>query len=45
MPLVKHRMLLDFFQQIKDEDRSSFFKNNRIEFDADKYLAKLGTTK
>jgi len=33
------------FTQIKDEITPDFLRNNRIDFDADKYLAKLGVTK
>ena len=36
---------ISFFQQIKDEINPDFFRNNRIDFDADKYLAKLGVVK
>lgn len=31
-----------YFKQIKEEITPDFFRNNRIDFDADKYLAKLG---
>ncbi len=33
-----------FFKQIKEEISPAFFTNNRVDFDADKYLAKLGVT-
>jgi len=36
---------IGFLQQIKDEISPDFFRNNRVDFDADKYLAKLGVTK
>ena len=41
----KTKEAIGFFQQIKDEINPDFFRNNRIDFDADKYLAKLGVTK
>ncbi len=31
-----------FFKQIKEEINPDFFRNNRINFDVDKYLARLG---
>jgi tetratricopeptide (TPR) repeat protein len=34
-----------YLQQIKNEISPDYFRNNRIDFDADKYLAKLGVTK
>ena len=41
----KTKEAIEFFTQIKEEITPDFFKNNRIDFDADKYLAKLGVTK
>ena len=41
----KTKEAIGFFQQIKDEINPDFFRNNRIDFDADKYLAKLGVLK
>ena len=43
--LGKTKEEITFLQQIKDEISPDFFRNNRIDFDADKYLAKLGVTK
>jgi tetratricopeptide (TPR) repeat protein len=41
----KTKEAIEYFQQIKDEITPGFFRNNRIDFDADKYLAKLGVAK
>jgi len=41
----KTKEAIGYFQQIKDEITPDFFRNNNINFDADKYLAKLGVTK
>lgn len=41
----KTKEAIVYLQQIKDEINPDFFRNNRIDFDADKYLAKLGVTK
>jgi tetratricopeptide (TPR) repeat protein len=41
----KTKEAIAYFQQIKEEITPEFFRNNRIDFDADKYLAKLGVTK
>ncbi len=41
----KTKEAIAYFEQIKDEITPEFFRNNRIDFDADKYLAKLGVTK
>jgi tetratricopeptide (TPR) repeat protein len=41
----KTKEAIAFLQQIKEEIAPDFFRNNRIDFDADKYLAKLGVTK
>jgi tetratricopeptide (TPR) repeat protein len=38
----KTKEAISYLQQIKEEINPDFFRNNRIEFDADKYLAKLG---
>jgi tetratricopeptide (TPR) repeat protein len=40
----KTKEAIAYLQQIKEEINPDFFRNNRIEFDADKYLAKLGVT-
>lgn len=36
---------IDFYQQIKDEITPAFLRDNRIDFQVDKYLARLGVTK
>jgi tetratricopeptide (TPR) repeat protein len=41
----KTKEAIDYFQQIKDQITPDYFRNNRIDFSADKYLAKLGVTK
>jgi tetratricopeptide (TPR) repeat protein len=41
----KTKEAIGFLQQIKEEITPAFFRNNRIDFDADKYLARLGVTK
>ena len=41
----KTKEAIEFFTQIKEEITPDFFRNNRIDFDADKYLAKLGVVK
>lgn len=41
----KTKEAIAYFEQIKEEITPDFFRNNRIDFDADKYLAKLGVTK
>jgi tetratricopeptide (TPR) repeat protein len=40
----KTKEAIEYFQKIKDEITPDYFRNNRIDFDADKYLAKLGVT-
>jgi tetratricopeptide (TPR) repeat protein len=41
----KNKEAIAYLQQIKSDIDPAFFRNNRIDFDADKYLAKLGVTK
>jgi len=41
----KTKEAIELFTQIKEEITPEFLRNNRIDFDADKYLAKLGVTK
>ena len=41
----KTKEAIDYYQQIKDEISPTFFRDNRIDFQVDKYLAKLGVTK
>ena len=41
----KTKEAIEFFTRIKEEITPDFFRNNRIDFDADKYLAKLGVVK
>jgi tetratricopeptide (TPR) repeat protein len=41
----KNKEAIELFTQIKDEITPDFLRNNNINFDADKYLAKLGVTK
>lgn len=41
----KTKEAIDYYQQIKDEITPDFFRNNRIDFQVDKYLARLGATK
>ncbi len=41
----KNKEAIEYYQQIKDDISPEYFRNNRIEFDADKYLAKLGVLK
>lgn len=36
---------IEYFTRVKEEISPDFLRNNRIDFDADKYLAKLGVTK
>ncbi|MEI8059273.1 MAG: hypothetical protein WCG67_03860 [Ferruginibacter sp.] len=40
----KNKEAIELFTQIKDEITPDFFRTNNINFDADKYLAKLGVT-
>lgn len=41
----KNKEAIAYFQKIKEEITPDFFRNNRINFDTDKYLAKLGVFK
>ncbi len=41
----KTKEAIAYLQQIKEEITPEFLRNNRINFDADKYLAKLGVIK
>jgi tetratricopeptide (TPR) repeat protein len=41
----KTKEAIEYLQQIKEEITPEFIRNNRIDFDTDKYLAKLGVTK
>lgn len=41
----KTKEAIAYLQQIKSDITPDFFRNNRIDFDADKYLAKLGVLK
>ncbi len=41
----KTKEAIAFLQQIKSDISPDFFRNNRVDFDTDKYLAKLGVTK
>ena len=41
----KTKEAIDYYQQIKDEITPDFFRNNRIDFQVEKYLARLGVTK
>ena len=41
----KNKEAIAYFQQIKDEISPEFLTTNRINFDADKFLARLGVTK
>jgi predicted negative regulator of RcsB-dependent stress response len=41
----KTKEAIEFFTRIKEEITTDFLRNNRIDFDADKYLAKLGVVK
>ncbi len=41
----KTKEAIELFTRIKEEITPDFFRKNRIDFDADKYLAKLGVTK
>ncbi len=41
----KKQDAITFLQQIKNEISPDFFRTNRVDFDTDKYLAKLGVTK
>lgn len=41
----KNKEAIDYYQQIKDDITPGFFRDNRIDFQVDKYLARLGVTK
>ena len=41
----KNKEAIDYYQQIKDNISPSFFRDNRIDFQVDKYLARLGALK
>jgi len=41
----KTKESIDYYQQIKDEITPTFLRDNRIDFQVDKYLARLGVTK
>jgi len=41
----KNKEAIEYYQQIKDEITPTFLRNNRIDFQVDKYLARLGVTK
>ena len=41
----KTKEAIDYYQEIKDEITPAFFRDNRIDFQVDKYLARLGVTK
>ena len=41
----KTKEAIDYYQQIKDDITPGFFRDNRIDFQVDKYLARLGVTK
>jgi tetratricopeptide (TPR) repeat protein len=41
----KTKEAIDYYQQIKDEITPGFLRDNRIDFQVDKYLARLGVTK
>lgn len=41
----KTKEAIDYYQQIKEEVSPAFFRDNRIDFQVDKYLARLGVTK
>ena len=41
----KTKEAIEFFTRIKEEITTDFLRNNRIDFDADRYLAKLGVVK
>ena len=41
----KTKEAIDYYQQIKDDISPAFFRDNRIDFQVDKYLARLGVTK
>ena len=41
----KNKEAIDYYQQIKEEITPTFLRNNRIDFQVDKYLARLGVTK
>ena len=41
----KTKEAIDYYQQIKDEITPTFLRDNRIDFQVDKYLARLGVTK
>ena len=41
----KTKEAIDYYQQIKEEITPAFLRDNRIDFQVDKYLARLGVTK
>jgi tetratricopeptide (TPR) repeat protein len=41
----KTKEAIGYYQQIKDEITPAFLRDNRIDFQVDKYLARLGVTK
>ena len=41
----KTKEAIDYYQQIKEEITHAFLRDNRIDFQVDKYLARLGVTK
>lgn len=41
----KTKEAIDYYQQIKDDITPAFLRENRIDFQVDKYLARLGVTK
>lgn len=41
----KTKEAIDYYQQIKEEITPGFLRDNRIDFQVDKYLARLGVTK
>ncbi len=41
----KNKEAIEYYQQIKEEITPTFLRDNRIDFQVDKYLARLGVTK
>lgn len=41
----KNKEAIEYYQQIKEEITPAFLRDNRIDFQVDKYLARLGVTK
>ena len=41
----KNKEAIDYYQQIKEEITPAFLRDNRIDFQVDKYIARLGVTK